>query len=230
MFINPVLKTSLQILESQVIRIIELQKKEDQVPNPPNFVQVVEDYQATAISKITDSMNACSDDNIGDEFDYNKMIERKTRWYIKKILDKLEEYSGGIKPPDKIVTSFPFKTNEGRIMEDCCRRISNCCLNIDSGIATNSEAREVKDKMKRCLARIDSFLDFTNIKRLGDPEAVNTLVCQYHFIFRVHGAIMIAESNIDTSQNIALFKALWRVFILWVEFIWIKLKKKLHRK
>lgn len=233
MSINPALDTDLSILKTQVAQLIELQKKEGQIPNPPNFINLVKAWHDTSLfdglEKIKDRHEELGEEELDEEFDLERASERKFCSLILTISDLLKSKGVELEPPKQKVDSFPFKTNEGREMEDCWDRIVTYCLDIPSEIVTNTEAKNAKIVLDECLRMIEESFPPLAVWDTGEHPLMDEFY-QHYFAGIVHIAIKRTREEIDELQEVALFKHYWIMFKLWVEFMWKKLLKKLQRK
>lgn len=208
------LNAILELLEFHVNKMIELQKQEDAVPNPPDFQKKVEDYNLTVILKSSEDLLQKDEEDPPEEFDFgaeNMAAIKSNLGEILRIFD--------LKPPAEWVFEYPFKTEGGRDLESHFDGASNSWTDLTRfPYLSRPEKDKARQTVKDCLALLEK-----NFPDLADSDSEDKMTSnQHYFIKGIFFLLRRTPENIGLSTR-RLIRHLRYRFWLWLKYQWRRL-------
>lgn len=172
------LKNTLEILEGSVKRLIELQKKEDQVPDPEGYAEKVSNFKKTELReglRIVREEKAEMLKSLHSTEDFKEHKDSQKYLHLSDLMEGIVSLLGPLDGEE--VFSYPYKTDEDTYheLQECDDRIMSCISDLHNHKLLKSEHQEIVailGKLKKLLETEFPFLKKDKTKGFSRPYVV----------------------------------------------------------
>lgn len=222
---NIELQRILDTIEAETPRLISLQRKEDAAPDPPDFEAKLEERSRNErIRLIQELYEEPAEDE--ERFDYGREKIRHVKKLLQPLGNILAEQAGEdlqtLRSAEVTIVEFPFKTTEGRGLEECVARLKkNLYADIESSLISRADAKKAQLIIMASVRELEMTFPILTSKNPG------TKLLRYRFIIASKVVIDTCKYKIPQPLSVQLWGWFWLEVKLRFIFTLRRIRKRL---
>lgn len=205
------LQEFIDYLGKQVEIILDLQEREDQAPDPPDFLNIARQScicDLLKAEKSSFSNSDCDEDDNG--FDGDKENQFQAVNALSSAISILIDDATRKEIGGQII-EYPFKTEEGYKLQICFDRIFDCVDELENGAKSFQQRYLIKKMMRKFMRQI--------LGKYPDINKPGMSGYRRHFVGLAYVAMEGCERRINLLPNVLIpRRLLWKIKLRWRYF------------